>query len=371
MHLSFLRPLYERPGPVASVYLDASHNTEDATHAVELRWRAARERLAAAGADAETLRAIETELLGRTDARGLALFAAGGDLLLVESLPAAPRSEVASWDLLPHAMPLVAQRGERVPWVRVVVDHTGADLLGMTEGGASRSRQVTGSEQFPIRKVQPGGWSQKRYQLAAEESWQRNATQVAAAVAELASSTAAEVLVVAGDPRSRPLLIDHLPTEWRNRVVHSDSGSRAAGADPEPLDEATAAAVAEHAAARTAAVVDRYAMQWGRGEAAANGLAAVVSALQRGQVDTVLLIDDSSSTDELWIGPGPLELSYDQAELRAQGVVEPVKARADAALLRALVASDADLVLVDPADVALDRGVGAVLRYADAATRHR
>jgi hypothetical protein len=55
-------------------------------------------------------------------------------------------------------------------------------------------------------------------------------------------------------------------------------------------------------------------------------------------------------------------------ELRAMAVQEPQQVRADAALLRALVGTDAALVLVDPGTVELDGGVGALLRYADEST---
>ena len=55
MNLDFIRPLYEHTGPWASVYLDASRDTEDGARVVELRWRAAREQLAKAGADEATL----------------------------------------------------------------------------------------------------------------------------------------------------------------------------------------------------------------------------------------------------------------------------------------------------------------------------
>ena len=59
MNLSFLRELYQRPGPWASVYLDATHNTADGDQAVGLRWRGLREQLAAQGADEETLAAMD------------------------------------------------------------------------------------------------------------------------------------------------------------------------------------------------------------------------------------------------------------------------------------------------------------------------
>jgi hypothetical protein len=374
MDLSFLRPLYEAPEPFASVYLDASRDTEDAGHATALRWRAAREQLADDGADDDTLAALDRAVADHRPhpgKYGLVLFAAGGRVRHTEVLAEPPRREIAAYGPLPHTMPLVVQRGERVPWVRVVVDRTGADLLGMTAGGVPRRGQVTGSQQFPIRKVAPGGWSQPRYQRAAETSWDRNAAEVAAVVAELAEQTGAEVLVVAGDVHARPLLVEHLPDRWLPRVVETDEGSRAAGADPQPLNEATAQAVLDRVRAHLDEVVDRFRTQRGRDGAAGSGLGAVVAALQRSQVDTLLLADDPSSTAELWIGRGPLELSLDPAQLRDLGVEQPQRARADAALVRALVATDARLVVVSPDEVELDGGVGALLRYADAGTRQR
>jgi hypothetical protein len=49
MDLQFLRPLYEHFGGYVSVYLDTSRDSADATSAVDLRWRSARERLPAPG----------------------------------------------------------------------------------------------------------------------------------------------------------------------------------------------------------------------------------------------------------------------------------------------------------------------------------
>jgi hypothetical protein len=91
--------------------------------------------------------------------------------------------------------------------------------------------------------------------------------------------------------------------------------------------------------------------------------------LQRGQADTVLLIDDPSSTDTLWISPDdPTLVAVDQFELRDSGINNPTEVRADAALLRAIVGTRADLVLVHPDEVQLEHGIGAVLRYDDGAS---
>ncbi len=189
MDLSFVRPLFDRPGPWVSVYLDASRDSENAAHEVDLRWRALRERLSDQKADEATLDAVQAAVHDhptQAGRYGLAVFAAGGEAVAVELLSAPPPADEAAYDTLPHAMPLVAQRGEEVSYVRVLADRTGADLEGLAAGGVPRRREVQGSETFPLRKVNAGGWSHRRYQQAAEEAWKRNAEDVAAAAVDLA-----------------------------------------------------------------------------------------------------------------------------------------------------------------------------------------
>ncbi|MEJ3748705.1 Vms1/Ankzf1 family peptidyl-tRNA hydrolase [Actinomycetes bacterium KLBMP 9797] len=367
MDLSFLRPLYDRPGPWASVYLDASREAEAAAEAVDLRWRGLRERLTEQGAPPETLAAVEREIADRPPAPGrygLAVFAAGGEAVLTEYLSAPPRTGLARYGPLPHAMPLVAQRGEEIAWLRVLTDRTGADLTAVAAGGVPRTSTVEGHETHPIRKVSPGGWAQPRYQREAETTWQRNAGDVAAATTAVADQLAPEVLVIAGDVRARQLLLTQLPKRWQDRAVQTDAGSRARGADQHALDDVTIQAVAEVADRHTRAAIDRYGAQEGAGA----GLAAAVAALRREQVAQLLIVDDPSSTDELWVGPSPHHLALSADELRELGVAEPVRVRADAALVRALAGTGAELILVGPDDAALPDGVGAVLRYTDPST---
>ncbi|MBB4737923.1 hypothetical protein BJY16_001382 [Actinoplanes octamycinicus] len=97
-----------------------------------------------------------------------------------------------------------------------------------------------------------------------------------------------------------------------------------------------------------------------------DGLAEVVGHLSRGEVETLLLIDDPSSTERLWIGPDPLQLSDDPEVLNRAGIRHPPLVRADAAILRALTAAEGSIRLVDPAGHHhLRGGVAALLRYAD------
>jgi hypothetical protein len=370
MDLSYLRPLSTKPGPWASVYLDATRSEENAEHQIELRWRELRSRLAGQGADDATLDALQEAITGhpyRSGRYGLALFASHGEVALVEPMSAPPPADLAAFGPLPHAMPLVAQRGEEVPYVRVLSDRTGADVTGLSVGGAPRRETVTGTDSYPLRKVRVGGWSHRHYQQAAEETWKRNAGDVAAAVTELAKTVGAEVIVVGGDVRSAPLVAERLPQRWRDRVVVTDAGARQA-ADEEELDDITVQAIADVADRHVRDAIDRYNIQRGEGSGS-TGLKDVVTRLQRGQADTVLLVDDASSTDRLWIGPDdPSLIAYEESELRESGIDDPIEVRADAALLRAIAGTDADLVLVTRDEVELSHGIGAVLRYADGDT---
>jgi hypothetical protein len=371
MNLDFLRPLYDRSGPWISVYLDATRASENGEHEVALRWRALREDLERQGADQATLDAVATAVDDhpfQPGRYGLAIFATEGEVALLEELPAPPPADEAYAGPLPHAMPLIVQRGEEIAYVRVLADRTGADLEALSPGRAPRRRQVSAGETFPLRKVHVGGWSHLRYLHAVEEVWKRNADDLAAAAVDLAESIDAEVIVVGGDVRAAQTFTSRLPQRWQERTVRTEAGSRHAGADETALDETTAVAVAELAEQHVREAIDRYEAQRGA-DSAGHGLADVVTRLQRGQVDTVLLVDDQSSTDTLWIAPDdPTLVAVDDGLLRQSGVSDPQRVRADAALLRAIAGTGAALILVGPGEAKLEHGIGAVLRYADAAS---
>jgi hypothetical protein len=352
MDLTFLRPLFAGNAPWASVYLDVTRAEENADHQIDLRWRTLAAHLTEQGADDATVEAARAAVYGhpyRSGRYGLAVFARQGEAVLVEPLPAPPPADLAVWGPLPHAMPLIALRGEEIPYVRVLAGHTGGDVTALAAGGTPRRKHVRGGESFPITKVHAGGWSDLRYTHAVEEAWKRNAGDVASAAADLAAQVGAEVLIVAGDPRSVPLVTGKLPRRWQERVLTTpETGD---------LDDATVLAVSEVADRHVREAIDRYRAQGGTG-----GLADVVTRLQRGQADTVLLNNDPSSTDRLWIDrEDPSLVAVDAAALSA-----PIEVRADAALLRAVVGTGADLVLVEPDDLALPHGIGAILRYPDA-----
>ncbi|HEU5160517.1 MAG TPA: Vms1/Ankzf1 family peptidyl-tRNA hydrolase [Streptosporangiaceae bacterium] len=366
MDVSFLRPLYERPGPYASLYADLTRTTEEVPKAPELRWRALREDLAAQDIAAETRRAVADAVereLDRHWSGGLAVFAAHGEVVLAERLPAAPRRPFAHVAPLPHVLPLLAQRGEQVPHLVAVVDRTGAEVSGVSADGRRVGFDVRGDADYPLRKVSAGDWNQSRFQRAAEENWRSNAKKVGREVEQAARRYAPEVVVIAGDVRARTAVMEELPAPLLERAAETTESADHADAEIGRLVELKAA---EHVMAAVARFEEERAHR-GR---EAEGLGPVAAALRRGQVGTLLLADNADAEDRLWIGPEPGHVATSPDELSELGVAEPATDRADAALVRALVATDGDLLVTPPDGLDAESRVAALLRYVDESTPH-
>jgi hypothetical protein len=362
MDLQFLRPLYEHFGGYVSVYLDTSPDSEDATRAVDLRWRAARERLASAGAGAATLDALATVMTGaRRGAPGRAAFGHGGEVVLTEALPHPPRREIARLAPLPHVMPLLAQRRPHVPHLQVMSRHDGGEIASVTAAGTQDDEEVTGTG-WPVHKTRGGGSAQLRYQRDTEEAWETNARELAGRVTAQAREVGAELIVVAGDPVSRTLLVRELGADLAAITVTID---REVSADSDEVARAAAEAVTRHVAQRSRERFEHWRTQLAR-DRGTQGLAATMTALSDGGVADLVLADHPESAATAWIGPGGTELAAAAGGLTGRGVQDPVQDRADAALARGLATSDARLYFL-PGDLATSSeapqdGVGAVLR---------
>ena len=81
-----------------------------------------------------------------------------------------------------------------------------------------------------------------------------------------------------------------------------------------------------------------------------------------------LVLGDQPTDEQLATGADPVAIGATAEELAGLGVSDGVLAPADRVLVRAALATDADVVVL-PADAMPPcRTVGAVLRYADAST---
>lgn len=339
MKLRFLRPLYSQVGGYVSVYLDTSRAHENAPGEVELRWRAARERLTDAGADSATLDAAGAVLTdpGRA-APGRAVFARDGAVKLTAALAAPPRREIARFAPLPHVMPMLAQQPARVPHLRVVANRAGGEVVAVSGHGDVWPEGATRRD-WPVHKVATGGWSQARYQRSAEEAWEENAKELASVVAEAAARAGAETIVVGGDARARALLLGHLnsPPHLELLTVPEE-----VPADSDVMAEAAEKAICAHAEQQARERFDHWQVQHRHG-GAVEGLADSLAALADGRAADLFVADRPSSTATAWIDLEGGDLAVSENVLRERGVRQPVQDRADAAMVRSLASIDAEL----------------------------
>jgi hypothetical protein len=345
VNLGFLRPLYDEIGDYVSVYLDTDRGHETAPQAIDLRWRAARQRLAEAGASPASLDAAGVVAGGPTTARGHAVFARNGAVAFTGTLDAPPRREIARLAPLPHLMPLLAQRRPPIPHVRVSATRAGGEIVAVGGSGGGWRDWVAG-QQWPVHKTSVGGWSQDRYQRSVEETWNENAKTLAAEVAAAAGRIGARHAIVSGDIRARSLLLDHLPTPLRESAAVVDEE---VDADSQAMSEAVDRALSEWGGREVRERFDDWRAQLAHG-LAVEGLAPAMAAFRDGQVSYLFLADDPSSTASAWIGPAGVDLAASREELLERDVTAPVVDRADAALVRAIAGTDAELHFL-PADL--------------------
>ena len=372
MDVSFLERVFAAPGPYATVCVDVTHNTENADTEVELRVRALTAKLGEQGAPEPVVAAVQDRLLetneggaaGTLHGRAL-VVAADGSVVLDQPLVAAPMAELAEWSPQPDLLPVLRQLPGRVPHVVVLTDRVGADITYVSAPGEVIESETVEGDSFQIRKFPGGGWAHHRYQHNAENKWVHNADEVASHIGSMARRLGPRFVLVAGDVRARQILTDRAGEPWSDLVVSMDEGGRAAGADRRPVDRREAELVAEHEAREIAEVTEQLQAAGAHG-LAVTGTEAVVDALRKGQVETLVLADEPED-EKLLVGDDPLVLGVGQQDMDALGTHGDVVPH-DRALVAAAVATRAAVVVAPRAALPDGVPVAAVLRYNDTPT---
>jgi len=360
-----LAELYRSEAPLTTVYADSSEDTNDPHRTRDLRRRALREELAAAGAPDADLGLVD-EIVGRPSHVGGPvshfLVLRNGEVLMQELLPGQPRAEhAASHGLVPGLLPLLAHRPRDLSYVVVEANREGGvvKLFRLGSAAAESEEEIEG-ETEQIRKVQLGGWSQRRYQQHAEETWKRNEAQIAESVDELVRTEKVELVLISGDVRAQQLLRDQLSAAAQKIAVLVAGNTRAEGASDESLEHEIETRIAELLALEERDALGRLAQvtasAGGLGEV---GLGAVVHALQQSQVDTLLVAERTLADRTLLALATEPWLATVPEETLGATVIGHVPA-ADA-LARAAVLTDARVIALG--DQELEHGVAALLRW--------
>src|SRR5690625_8049874 len=99
-----------------------------------------------------------------------------------------------------------------------------------------------------------------------------------------------------------------------------------------------------------------------------------MAALQRGQDAELLLTEEAASLPselarhQVWVGDSAMQLARSRQDLADAGDDEPRELTADLALGAAGAQQRAGYTIVDPAQISLPDGVGALLRWRDDST---
>lgn len=359
--LNDLRRLVEQPGPFASVLIELLPAAEDSAEHRRLRWQPLADSLEEAGTPSEVVDGLTNLVLDRpSHGRALSAVVGPSEPTVVEQHLEAPRAEYARWAEVPSLAPIIEWRQLTPPHVVVLADRTGADIHVADPGGQAYDTSAEG-EHDEIHKPQAGGWSQRRFQARAADSWERNAETVADRVAGLADSVAAAVVILAGDPQAVSLVRDELDSGTEHRVETLDHGSRDAG--PESIATDVIHLVATASADDTVTLLERWKQETGRGERAVEGADATVDALATARVDTLLVHDDEDDDRTALVGPSAEQIGLDAAALEDLGVEDPARVRMVDACIRAGLGTGADVRIV-PRHGGPEAGLGAILRWA-------
>jgi hypothetical protein len=172
-----------------------------------------------------------------------------------------------------------------------------------------------------------------------------------------------------GDERAMSLVADQASPDVRERLVPLATGGRARGVSKEAEAEAIEDELARRRAARQQKLRDDFEAARGTTGRGAEGLEAVVDAVRKAQVESLLLHDDPASDLTLHVGENASMIGLTEHDVRQAGASAPSTDRADAALVWALAATGGSVGLIDDS-VQLRDGVAAILRWADDSTRH-
>ncbi|MCK7624362.1 hypothetical protein MUU72_14835 [Streptomyces sp. RS10V-4] len=376
MQLPLLRPVVDRAGPWATVYTEIPHTTEDAAKQQELIAEATGAKLLALGADEATSGALRDALAAPQqragEARGShALFATEGRVVLDVPLPGPPPAPLVTWGPVPRITPLLAALGQSPLCLVVRLDRHGADFC-VTDGRTGHEAgQVEGADR-PLHRTASADWSETHFQAKVENTWERNAQDIADAIADAYEKCGAEAVLLVGDTRERRAVHDRLPEPLRSVTHESEHGGRADGADTDLVERDVAQVCAGHEHDRVTAATERFrtgADPVGKpAPDTAAGIPALVEAAREHRIGTLLV--DPRGADagrEVWVGSRSDQLGVRASELTYLGEPHPAAARADDALIRSAAATGADIVVVPDPEQAPAGGLGAILRWSDEA----
>lgn len=335
---------------VISVYLDLK--PEQPAQSFDAFLEAAMKEHEGAAQDLEKVRAfLKTE---KPTAQSLAIFSSSQEPVLFETvaLEAPLGGHRLYIDREPHVFPLERLADQYQSYAALLVNTNAARLYVFSAGAAQREITVKNKKG---KRVSAGGWSQARYQRRVENLHTKHMKEVAEAVDRLVREENIARILVAGDEVALPLLREQVAPATAELMTE------VGGVDIKtPEDEVfrvTLEAFREADQQNDQERVDALLNAYRSGGLATVGLTGVRAALERGQVDRLL------------VPAAPAAGTADQASANVeQSGSKEQRSSLDEAAIEELVTlarrTDAEITFIEDARLLEPaRHVGAMLRY--------
>ena len=354
--------------PVVSLYVDTSPNEHGReTHAPFLRKAFSERARTLSGAarksfDTDVQRITEYLDSVPASVNGVAIFACSAQDGFFRAFQLDVPLE-GNWMYLgsvPHLYPLMRVNDQFPRYAALLLDTNAARLfvfgLGLVEAQAEVKNVKT-------RRSSIGGWSQARYQRHIGEYHRQHMKEVVDVLDRVVRDESLNHIVIACDAVTKPLLMEQMPDHLASKVV--DLMKLDINTPEKEVLERTLALLHEHDAGTDAEQVERMMSAWHAGGLAVVGPEETLQALERGQVEELLI----TATPELLrqasevtgnMAPGPVEVETSHP---APGVDADRHKLADHFVVHAHQ-SGARIRFVEDAQLLAEvGGVGALLRF--------
>jgi peptide chain release factor subunit 1 len=311
--------------------------------------------------DAERIAAYLSEHV-RSSANGLALFACAAENNFFEAVPLNGPVE-QHWLFLgsvPHLYPLARINDQFPRYAALVADTNQARLYVFSLGETETHHQV---QNVKTRKSAMGGWSQARYQRHVENFHLHHMKEVVDLLDKVVRDEALDRIVIACDDAARPVLMDQLPKHLAQKVI--DLTHLDINAPEHEVLARTMEVLQEHDADTDVAEVERMLDAWRAGGLGVAGPEATLAALERGQVEELIITATPALLKRAKIAtadgaPGPLDI-----DTSASGTDLDTEQHklADHLVAHAHMSSARIRFIEDPELLSEVGGVGALLRF--------
>jgi len=335
-------------GPVVTAAVTVPDSPTSQSYAWDVAWADAAREAGQLGADPATAQALERGAGAATAGGMRVVVAAHGEVALSWS----PRPGVdASWvrvGPLPHLLEVADDAARRPPYVVVLADRDGTDIIAHGAGDQAAARRFEVGDRPGLQPdphpgrppAQPHG-ERHLTDREPESGGQRNDEFIAGRVAEAANSVAAHIVLGAGDQHILDAVAGHLPKTIA--PITAIAGGRAADRHDEHLGAGISAALAGITSAAIGAAGDLVAsLAEGPDPAAVRGTKAVAEQLAEQQVAVLLVAADvardADPGSSYRIGSRPTEFLVGESDI---GVEVPL----EDGLVWAAVHQDAIVVL--------------------------